>query len=52
MGSHFIESKSVLAETKVWLTGLLLFLIPKTIHIEIYTPVKCIFITAFIYYES
>jgi len=29
-----------------------LFLIPKTIHIERYTPVKYIFITAFICHES
>jgi len=48
----FTESRSVLAETKIWLIGLLLFLIRKKIHIERYTPVKCIFITAFICYES
>jgi len=52
MGSHFTESRSVFAETKVWLTGLLLFLIPKAFHIKKYTPVKSIFIVAFTCHES
>jgi len=50
MGSHLLNPGPS-SQKQIWLTGLLLFLIPQTNHFNRYTLENCIFITIFICHE-